>query len=95
MTRREYLNALEALLGSFDQWTYDRDRKRYTVTVDDITITVDAREASAQWMVEHANYGVISNNWCDAPVISHARRAAVEYTRAWVNVNIADSVIPA
>jgi hypothetical protein len=94
MTRRQYLTALDAARADFDRWTYDRERRRYTLVVDDLQIHIDSTGSGAQWMVEHANYGVVQT-WTPAEVASYARREALDFTRAWVNVNIAESMIPA
>ncbi len=94
MTRRQYLTALDAARVDFDKWTFDRERRRHTLQVDDLTIHIDSTGSGATWMVEHADFGVVQA-WTPAEVASYARREAIDFTRAWVNVNIADSVIPA
>lgn len=83
MTKQELLNRLDELKRNAEAWSYDRDRGRYALTVDDYTLHVDKMGDHCVWMVEHTRYGVLVA-WTPRSVVAWAKNEAIHFTRAHV-----------
>lgn len=83
MTKDELLKRLDELKRDAEAWSYDRDRGRYTLEVDDYSLHVDKKGDHCVWMVEHRRYGVLLA-WTPSSVVAWAKGEAIDYTRAHV-----------
>lgn len=83
MTKEDIIAQLDRLREDRDAWEYNATERCHTVRVDDYTISIHYQDGLHYWTVEHDRFGTLLED-AMANLISHARHAAIDFTRSHV-----------